>query len=81
MFLLIAMQWNLCLLKFVTEKLETRYFNLTYWSPNTDTKISEQFCKDLFHKNSENLKNIILAGKININVLDYKQNKKVRSVF
>ena len=39
----------LCPLKRVTEDIEIR-------PPNGDTKISEQFCKDLFSKNAKNLK-------------------------
>ena len=53
----------------------------TYRPPNGVTKISDQFCKNLFSKNSKNLKNMILAGDININALDYEQNKKVQSFF
>ena len=64
-------------------KGETRNtkFNAVYRPPNGDTKISEQYCKDLFSKNSKNLKNMILAGDFNINVLDYEQSKKVQSFF
>ena len=40
-----------------------------------------QFCKDLFSKNSKNLKNMILAGHFNINALDDEQNKKLQSFF
>ena len=47
-------------------------FNVVYRPPNEDAKISELFYKDLFSKNSKNLKNMILAGYFNIN----EQNKK-----
>ena len=62
-------------------KTRNTIFNVVYSSPNGDLKISEQFCKDLFYKKSENLKNMILAGDFNINALDYEQNKKVQSFF
>ena len=62
-------------------KTRNTIFNVVCRPPNGDTKISEQFCKDLFSKNSKNLKNMILAGDFNINALDYEQNKKVQSFF
>ena len=37
-------------------KTRNTVFNVVCWPPNGDTKISEQFCKDLFSKNSKNLK-------------------------
>ena len=62
-------------------KTRNTIFNAIYRPLNGDTKISEQFCKDLFSKNSKNLKNMILAGDFNINALDYEQNKKEQSFF
>ena len=62
-------------------KTRNTIFNVVCRPPNGDTKISKQFCKDLFSKNSKNLKNMILAGDFNINALDYEQNKKVQSFF
>ena len=62
-------------------KTRNTIFNAVYRPPNGDTKISEQFCKDLFSKNSKNLKNMIIAGDFNINALDYEQNIKVQSFF
>ena len=56
-------------------------FNVIYRPPNEDTKISEQFCKDLFSKISKNLKNMILTGDFNINALGYEESKKVQSLF
>ena len=53
----------------------TTIFNVVYRPPNGDKKISEQFCNDLFSKNSKNLKNMILACDFNINNFVYKQNK------
>ena len=53
----------------------TTIFNVVYRSPNGDKKSSEQFCNDLFSKNSKNLKNMILACDFNINTFVYKQNK------
>ena len=57
-------------------KTRPTIFNAVYRPPNGDTKISEPFCKDLFSKNSKNLKNMVLAGDFIINALDYEQNKK-----
>ena len=51
-------------------KTRNLVFNIIYRSLNGDPKISKQFGKDLFSKNSKNLKNI-LAGDFNINALDY----------
>ena len=53
-------------------------FNVVCRPPNEDTKIREQFCKDLFSKNSKNLKNIILAGDFNINALGMRKAKKYK---
>ena len=73
------MQQNLSF-EICKRKTRNTVFNVAYRPPNGDTKNSEQFCKDLFSKNSKNLKNI-LAGDFNINALDYEQNKKVQSFF
>ena len=53
-------------------------FNVTYRPPNENTKIIEEYCEDLFSKNSKNLKDMILKGDFKINALDYEQNKKVK---
>ena len=45
-------------------KTRNTIFNVVYRPPNGDTKISKQFCKDLFFKNSKNLKNIILEDDL-----------------
>ena len=69
------MQQNLSLLKYVNEKLETRYL-----MPSTSLRMETQksansFVKIYFYKNSKNLKNMILVGNFNINALDHEQNK------
>lgn len=64
------MQQNLFLLKHVKEKNRNTTFNVVYRPPNRDKNISQQFCKNPFSKNSNNLKKMILAGHFNI-VLDY----------
>ena len=51
-------------------KIKNTIFNVAYRPPNGYTKISKQFCKDLFSENSKNLKNMILAVNFNINALD-----------
>ena len=68
-----VMQENLCLLKYVTEKLETLY--LMQSTRLLMETLKNQFCKDLFSKNSKNLKHMIITGDFNINTLDYEQNK------
>ena len=49
-----------------------------YRPPNGDMKQCETHFKDLFSKNSKNLKNIVLAGDFNINFLDFETNKNVQ---
>ena len=46
-------------------------YNTVYRLPNGDKQNSKQFCKDLFSKNSKNVKIMILAGDFDINTLDY----------
>ena len=41
-------------------------------------KQCESHFKDIFSKNDKNLKNIVLAGDFNINVLDFETNKNVQ---
>ena len=66
-----VMQENL--LKYVTEKLEALY--LIQSTRLLMETLKNQFCKDLFSKNSKNLKNMIITGDFNINTLDYEQNE------
>ena len=40
--------------------------------------VFEKFCENLLYANDKTLKNIIFAGYLNINVLDYESNKKVQ---
>ena len=47
--------------------------------PNGDTKVNKQSCKYIFFKNSKTLKNVILGGDLNINGLDYEENKKSKT--
>ena len=61
------------ILKYVTEKLEALY--LIQSTRLLMETLKNQFCKDLFSKNSKNLKNMIITGDFNINTLDYEQNK------
>ena len=50
-----------------------------YRPPNGDMKQCETYFKDVFSKNDKNLKNIVLAGDFNINVLDFETNKNVQN--
>ena len=53
-------------------------FNTICRPPNSDMKQCETHFKDIFSKNSKNLKNIVLAGDFNINFLDLETNKNVQ---
>ena len=46
--------------------------------PNGDMTVLEKFCENLLSANDKTWKNIIFAGDLNINVLDYESNKKVQ---
>ena len=50
--------------------------NTIYRPPNRDMKQWETHLKDIFSKNGKNLKNIVLSGDFNINILDSETNKK-----
>ena len=54
-------------------------FNVIYRPPNGDMEACENYCKELFSKNDKSLKNMILAGDFNVNLLDFEHNKKVQS--
>ena len=47
-----------------------------YKPPNGDMTVFETFCEKLLSVNNETSKNIIFAGDLNINALDYVSNKK-----
>ena len=49
-----------------------------YGPPNGDMKVFVKFCENLLSANYKTLKNIIFAGDLNLNVLDYESNKKVQ---
>ena len=48
------------------------------WPPNGDMTVFENFCEILLFANDKTSKNIIFAGDLNINILDYGSNKKVQ---
>ena len=50
-----------------------------YRRPNGDMTVFEKFCKILGSVNDKTSKNIVLAGDLNINVLNYGSNKKVQN--
>ena len=52
--------------------------NTIYRLPNGDMKQCETHFKNVFSKNGKNLKNIVLAGDLNINFLDFQTNKNVQ---
>ena len=49
-----------------------------YRPPKGDMAVFERFCKNLLSANDKTSKNIIFAGDLNINVLDYESNEKVQ---
>ena len=51
-------------------------FSVMYKPPNGDMTVLETFCEKLLSVNNKTFKNIIFAGDLNINVLDYVSNKK-----
>ena len=53
-------------------------FSVVYRPSNSAMTVFENFCKAMLSANDETLKNIIFAGDLNINVLDYESNKKVQ---
>ena len=53
-------------------------FSVMYRPPNGDMTVFEKFCKNLLSAKNKTSKNISFAGDLNINVLDYESNKKVR---
>ena len=53
-------------------------FSVMYRPPNGDMKAFEKFCRNLLSTNDKTSKNIIFAGDLNINVLNYESNKKVQ---
>ena len=59
-------------------KSKNIFLNTICRPPNGDRKQCETHFKDLYSKNSKNLKNIVLAGDLNINFLDFETNKDVQ---
>ena len=51
--------------------------NLVYRTPNDDHKELQNYFKGSLSKREISLKDIILAGGFNINLLDFDANKKV----
>ena len=45
-----------------------------YRPPNGDMTVLEKFCENLLSANNKTSKNIIFAGDLHINVLDYESN-------
>ena len=59
-------------------KSKNIFLNTICRPPNGDRKQCETHFKDLYSKNSKNLKNIVLAGDLNINFLDFETNRNVQ---
>ena len=54
--------------------------NTIYRPPNCDMKQCEPHSKDVFSKNGQNQKNIVLAGDFPINFLDFEAYKNVQDL-
>ena len=52
--------------------------SVKYRHPSCDITVFEKFCENLLSENDKTSKNIIFAGDLNIDVLDYESNKKVQ---
>ena len=60
------------------KKYKNILFRVIYGSPNADMTVFENFLKNLLSTNDKTLKNIIFAGDLNINVLEFESNKKLQ---
>ena len=80
-------QNNLCINSEAVESLSVEIcnndvkiiiFNIVYRPPDGDLEVCENYFQSILSHNSIRNKNVILTGDFNINVLDFKQNKKVK---
>ena len=53
--------------------------NLIYRPPNGEVKEFEKHCNKLLSTNDVLKKEVIMAGDFNMNLLDFKENKKVQN--
>ena len=60
------------------EKRRNALFNVVYRPPNGKIEPFENFLKILFNKNKNSNNNYHIAGDLNLNLLNYDRNKKVR---
>ena len=56
-------------------------FRAMYRTPRGNETVFEKFCENLLSANDKTLESIIFAGDLNINILDYKSNKKVQHFY
>ena len=54
-------------------------FNTVYDPPEGDLAVCENYFQSIISNKSIRNKNVILAGDVNINVLDFEQNRKVQN--
>ena len=69
---------SLCL-EIANEKSKNIILNLTYRPPNGDVKEFEQHLNKILSTNHILKKEVIMAGDLNMNLLDFEQNKKVQN--
>ena len=65
-------------IKISSTKSKNIILKTIYRPPNSGMKQCETHFKDVFSKNGKNLKNIVLAGDLNINFLDFETNRNVQ---
>ena len=69
---------SLCL-EITNEKSKNIILNLTYRPPNGDIKEFEKHLNKILSTNDILKKELIMAGDFNMNLFDFKQNKKVQN--
>ena len=58
---------------------KTIIFNVVYRPPDGDLSLTETFLRKIISENTKANKTLFLAGRFNINVLDYENKKKVQN--
>ena len=65
--------------KILNKKCKNIILNTIYRLTNEDIKTYENYFKNLFPNNNALNQHIVLAGDFNLNVLNFKSNKKVQN--
>ena len=70
---------NVCVLKLKTKTSKNILLNLVYGPPSNDHKELENYLKNSLSKLEISYKGVILAGDLNITLLDFDANKKAQN--